>query len=808
MPVSSTWPGRLAAAWLALAACPTAAQPLTLDRLLTIESLGASALSPDCRHLVVETERAYDTAAHYDFALSAAELGELRVIDLAGDRRPRRLLPADRMAGYLAGPFSPSGRAMIVYRWKNRRWESGVVTLRTGAVRWLGFGIDRIGYGRSVQWLSDTAFVAIALRSGDAPLHIKLAWRNQARTAALWRKQAKGRQASAIVMGSGPARATVPRRDRALVLFDLASGRRRHLADGGFFDLELSASRRFVAALSEAERIGLAPTAAVRMGAPSRRRTVIVVDLRSGARFEACTTCTTLVRPMAWAPRSDRLLVYQHEAGAPETSGGLYVVDAATRTRAPLAASVAPAIDYDGEGAASVRADWLGERPMILGRPATAPRADWFALSKGQADNLTAALPASPSEIAVVGDDALVALAGGAAWRIDASGQTQALPGASQSFLRPARFGVGGRLTAAPLRTATPWRIAPDGLVDLAGRKIASPPETTVLAAWRRAAIVETREPSGRASVGLAGPGGARPLLTVNRDLGAARFGQVRTVEAQGPGGRVLKHWLLLPPTWRAGKRQPLVVIPYPGSAPQRLPFRLTTTNLSFTPNAALLAAQGYAVLTPALPRDRAKGEPAEGLAEQILAAVDAVVAQGYADPDRLALWGHSFGGYAALATATQTSRFKAIIAQSGPSNYAARWGAISTYFWTAPEEGAPNAAYMGYNETGQGALLGPPWREAARYLRNSPIFQADKITTPLLLIYADQEQVPLSEGQAMFNALYRQDKDATLVSLFGEGHLPTSPANIRAVYATVLPWLAERLAAPPAAQVATRPSQ
>lgn len=808
MPVCPTWPGRLAAAWLALAACAARAQPLTLDRLLKLESLGSSALSPDGRHLVVETERPYDTAAGFDFALSSAALGELRVIDLAGSRQPRRLLPVDRAAGYLAGPFSPSGRSMIVYRWKNRRWDSGVVDLRTGAVRWLGFGIDRGGYGRSAQWLSDTAFVAIALKPGDAPLHVKLAWRNQARTAALWRRQAAGRQASAIVMGSGPARATAPRRDRALVLFDLASGRARHLADGGFFDLEVSGSGHFVAAVGEAEPIGLAPTPSVRMGAPNRRRTVIVVDLRTGARFEACTTCTTLVRPMAWAPHSDRLLVYQHDAGAPEANGGLYVVDPDTRARAPLAASVAPMIDYDGEGAASVRADWLGERPIVFSRSATAQRSDWFALANGQPVNLTAGLPASPSEIAVVGDDALVALAGGAAWRIDASGQPQALSNGGQSFFRPARFGVGSRLAAAPLRTAEPWRVTPGSLVDLSGQRIALPPETTAIDIRRGAAIVEAREPSGRAWVGLGGSNGPRPLLTINPDLGAEQIGQIRAVEVQDPDGRMLKHWLLLPPAWRPGQRPPLIVVPYPGSVPQRVPFRLSTTSLTLTPNAALLAAQGYAVLTPALPRDRSKGEPAEGLADQILVAVDAVVARGYADPDRVALWGHSFGGYAALATATQTGRFKAIIAQSGPSNYTARWGAIQTYFWTAPEEGAPNATYMGYGETGQGALLGPPWREAARYLRNSPLFQADKITTPLMLIYADQDQVPLSEGQAMFNALYRQDKDATLVSLFGEGHLPTSPANIRAVYAAVLPLLADRLARPSSAQAAARPSQ
>jgi len=808
MPVPLTWPGRLAAAWLALAACAAAAQPLTLDRLLKIESLGSSALSPDGRHLVVESERPYDTAARYDFALSAAELGELRVIDLAGDRQPRRLLPVDRQAGYLAGPFSPSGRAMIVYRWRGRRWDSGIVDLQTGAVRWLGFGLDRGFYGRSVQWLSDTAFVAIALKAGDAPLHVKLAWQNQARTSALWRRQAEGQQASVTVMGSGRARDIQPRRDRSLVLYDLNTGRRRDLATGGFLDLEVSGSGRFVAALGEAEPIGLVPTQAVRMGAPSRRRNLTLVDLQSGARFEACARCTTLVRPIAWAPGSDRLLVYQHEARTPEAGGGLYVIDAATHDRTRLDTTVALSIDYGGEGFASVQADWLAERPIVLARRAATERQDWFALEGGQADNLTGGLPGSPSEIAMINKDTLLAVAGGATWRIDPNGGVRPLPGSALAFFRPARFGAGTRLAAAPLHAASPWRVTPDGLVDLSGRLVRLPPDATALALGDGGAIFEVREPAGRAFVGLARAKDERSLLTVNPGLGEAQFGQIRTVETRGLEGRMLKHWLLLPPTWRPGQRPPLIVIPYPGSAPQRIPFRLSTANLTLTPNAALLAAQGYAVLIPALPRDRAKGEPAEGLADQILAAVDAVIAEGYADPDRLALWGHSFGGYAALATATQTGRFKAIIAQSGPSNYAARWGAIQNYFWTAPEEGAPNTSYMGYSETGQGALLGPPWREAERYLRNSPLFQADKITSPLMLIYADQEQVPLSEGQAMFNALYRQDKDATLISLFGEGHLPTSPANIRAIYAAVLPWLADRLGPPTSVQAAARPSQ
>ncbi len=809
MRVRSNGLGRLVAAWLALAACAAGAEPLTLDRLLAVEDLGASALSPDGRHLVIETQAPYDQAPRFDFESPAPSLGRLMIADLRDGAPARLLFSPEAGAGYVAGPFSPNGRSMVVNRWKAQRWDTGVVDLETGSVRWLGLGVDQPVYGRSLQWLSNDALVAIVLEDGQAPLHLKLGWQNQARTTVLWARRAAGTAATLSVVGSGRARATATRQDRRLMRIDLSTGQQTLLATGGFFDLELSPSHRYVAALGEAEPIGLVETPAVRMSAPTRRRALVLVDLTTGAVKEPCPVCTTLIQPMAWAPHTDRLLVYQHDARAAETTGGLVVVDAATGTAAPAGQGVRPDIDYGGEGFATVRADWLGARPIVRARPTGGGRPDWYALTRTSPVNLTGALTASPSDLVIAGDDALLGLVDQAVWRIGGAGEVRRLPGTTgTAWFRPAAFGVGARLAAAPLRTERPWLRGPAGVADLSGRALTLGAEATPLAFSREGLVFEARAPNGVRRVALAGSQG-RDLAVVNAAFAQLDLGGVRSVEAPGPGGQVLKSWLYLPPTWRAGQRLPLVVVPYPGSAPQRFPSRFGLTAQNFTPNPPYLAAQGYAVLVPALPRDRERGEPALGLADQILAVVDAVVAQGYADPDRLALWGHSFGGYAALVTATQTPRFKAIIAQAGPSDFIANWGAVQQHFETAPEDGAPNANFMGYNETGQGALKGPPWRETHRYLRNSPLLQADKITTPVMLVYGDQDFVPLSQGQAMFNALYRQDKDATLVTLFGEGHLPTSPANIRALYAVVLPWLADRLgAAPAAARDDSRPSQ
>jgi dipeptidyl aminopeptidase/acylaminoacyl peptidase len=811
MTVSSKLLGRLSAAWLALAACAAGAEPITVDRLLKLEDFGVSALSPDGKHLVVETRAPYETAPTFDFETADASLGRLMVADLAADTPARPLLAPEDDTGYTAGPFSPSGRKMIVSRWRNYRWEAGVVDVATGAASWLGFGIDQPLYGRTAQWLSDTAFVAIAVDVDKPPIHLQMGWRNQASRAALWAQQAAGQVATINVIGSGRARREEPRTDRRLMRVDLATGARTLLATGGFFDMELSPSRRFVAVLGEAERIGLVATPAVRMGAPSRRRALSIVNLETGSITSPCVRCTTLIQPFAWSRATDKLLVFQHDVGRAEAEGHLQVVDAADGRVTPVAKTLQLYFDYGNEGFAMVRADWLGSHPIALGRLPGGARDDWYDLARAAPLNLTSALPTSPKSLAFGKSGQLLAMSGNSVWRLDGDGRAQALRATGKDWFRPAEFAIGFRINLAPFRSVD-LRLRSDArVIDLAGHGLSAPDGARPIAAFDGALVFEQHEQSGLARVAITSKGDRhRELVTVNSAASDLGLGSVRTIKSRAPDGTVLKSWIYLPEGWRPGLKPPMVVVPYPGSAPQTLPSRFVLRSNNLTPNPQLLAAQGYAVLLPALPRDRTLGEPAQGLADQILAVVDEAIAKGLADPDRLALWGHSFGGYSALATATQTARFKAIVAQAGSVDYVMRWAGIQPHYVTAPADGSPSPVSMGYNETGQGGLKGPPWQEPSRYLRNSPLFQADKITTPVMLIYGDQDFVDLTQGQAMFNALYRQDKDATLLTLFGEGHLPTSPANVRAIYAQVLPWLADRLASPSvaAAREDPRPSQ
>ena len=87
-----------------------------------------------------------------------------------------------------------------------------------------------------------------------------------------------------------------------------------------------------------------------------------------------------------------------------------------------------------------------------------------------------------------------------------------------------------------------------------------------------------------------------------------------------------------------------------------------------------------------------------------------------------------------------------------------------------------------------------PPWKDPERYIRNSPLFSADKIQTPLMLIHGDDDFVDVGQPQELFNALQRQGKDSVFVRYWGEGHTFGSPANIRDMWQRIFAWFDDYL--------------
>jgi dipeptidyl aminopeptidase/acylaminoacyl peptidase len=137
-----------------------------------------------------------------------------------------------------------------------------------------------------------------------------------------------------------------------------------------------------------------------------------------------------------------------------------------------------------------------------------------------------------------------------------------------------------------------------------------------------------------------------------------------------------------------------------------------------------------------------------------ILAGVDALVRDGYADPDHLAIAGYSYGGYMTNWLITQTTRFKAALTGAGAVEHAANWG--------NDDETWDDAWYLG----------GQPWQNPALYQSEAALFQFDKVKTPTHLVQGGADvRVSYLEGVTMERALEALGIPHTFLVFPGEGH-------------------------------------
>ena len=269
--------------------------------------------------------------------------------------------------------------------------------------------------------------------------------------------------------------------------------------------------------------------------------------------------------------------------------------------------------------------------------------------------------------------------------------------------------------------------------------------------------------------------GRTRQVTHLNPGMERYELGSARLIEWRSMTGAKLKGALLLPPGYKAGQRLPLIVFVYGGDYGSRFLNRFGFWGLA-TFNCHVLATRGYAVLAPDAPiRD---GMPMEDLMGTVMPGVNAAIDQGYADPDRLAVMGQSYGSYCTLALITQTTRFKA---------------AIITAAVLHPDLFADYLASIGYYEQGQGNMHGTIWEQRDQYFRNSPIFLFDRVQTPLL-IGQGQNDGRLIASDAIFTGLQRLGKDVEYRLYEGEGHVITQRPNVLDFWKRRLDFLADNL--------------
>ena len=237
-------------------------------------------------------------------------------------------------------------------------------------------------------------------------------------------------------------------------------------------------------------------------------------------------------------------------------------------------------------------------------------------------------------------------------------------------------------------------------------------------------------------------------------------WGKAELVQWTSLDGVPLQGILIKPENFDYGKKYPLVTNFYERLS-DRLYHYITPSPSASEINPTYFASNGYCVFIPDIPYRI--GYPGYSALSAIVPGVQSIVNRGYIDPKRLGIQGQSWGGYQVAYLVTQTNMFAAAEAGAPVGDMFAAYGGI--------RYGSGLVREMQY-EHGQSRIGGTPWDSTLKYIENSPVFFADKVQTPLMIMSNDQDgAVPHTQGIELFTALRRLEKPCWMVVYNGEDH-------------------------------------
>ncbi|MEF8941087.1 MAG: prolyl oligopeptidase family serine peptidase, partial [Salinivenus sp.] len=261
------------------------------------------------------------------------------------------------------------------------------------------------------------------------------------------------------------------------------------------------------------------------------------------------------------------------------------------------------------------------------------------------------------------------------------------------------------------------------------------------------------------------------PLSTVNPQQSDYRWATVELVEWTSANGEQLEGLLYKPEDFDpdSGREYPMMTYFYEQYSDDLHEHHAPAADRSVI-NFTFYASRGYLVFVPDIHYE--EGYPGESAMQSVMPGVTRLADRDYVDEDRIGVQGHSWGGYQIAYMVTKTDLFAAAEAGAPVSNMISAYGGIR---W-----GTGMSRMFQYEDT-QSRIGGSLWDMPMRYINNSPIFQADRIDTPLMMMHNDQDSaVPWEQGIELFVALRRLNKPAWLLNYTGEVHWPTDLAEIR----------------------------
>jgi len=224
--------------------------------------------------------------------------------------------------------------------------------------------------------------------------------------------------------------------------------------------------------------------------------------------------------------------------------------------------------------------------------------------------------------------------------------------------------------------------------------------------------------------------------------------------------GKMSEGILFKPENFDPSKKYPVIFYFYERNADGLYNYRAPAPSAS-TINIAYFVSNGYLVFDPNIYYKQ--GEPGQSAYNSVVSAARHLAKMPFVDSTNMAIQGQSWGGYQVAYLITKTNMFKAAGAGAPVSNMTSAYGGIR---W-----GAGVSRQFQYEKT-QSRLGATLWQRPDLYIKNSPLFAADKINTPILLMHNDADgAVPWYQGIEFFTALKRLNKKVWLLQYNGEDH-------------------------------------
>lgn len=258
-----------------------------------------------------------------------------------------------------------------------------------------------------------------------------------------------------------------------------------------------------------------------------------------------------------------------------------------------------------------------------------------------------------------------------------------------------------------------------------------------------------------------------------DEELARIELGPVQVVQWKSKEGIALEGIATFPAGYEKGKKYPFLVLPHGGPE--------ANDQLGFDPFSRTVAGLGYVVFQPEYRGSTGYG--ADFLAaiyqhfgdrayQDVDSATDYAIAQGWADPNRLAIFGWSAGGFMTSWTVTQTGRYKAAIEGAGITD----WG---PFLWTS------DISQVDYDAR---------WtdEDLEAFTKFSAVDFAKNVTTPLLILHGEADQrVPTFQGFEYFQILAARGKTVRMVTYPGSPHFPVLWEQRLDVMKELADWLA-----------------